>query len=660
MAPLDRKVKNMKASSDAAILTKTRAEEHDADVWGEFFIPPYFERLGLKTATKSNYIVGKRGCGKTMLLKYFDYHTAFSTRRPSIPAEEISHIGVYWRVDTQFCGSLQHRGIAEEQWQTVFESYFSLYIGIEIIRSLKAIAHSAYPNFSVEDFERLNFKSAPDFHESFPSSSAALEAHLGKVRRSFSTWVSNVATAQQPLLPPGRIFLESLIEDIRSVPALEAASFYIYVDEIENLVPYQRRVLNSLLKHSQKPLIVNFTSKERSQDNQTTGPEWVNGTHDYKLLDLDQLLSESERPLFFAEVFLANLDLASGLHESELVKKLQSLESMSERRLSQYRESILSEMRVRFPSKSYKAFAADALKVDAIKRKLEERIEKALRYRGAKIPASRFMSFTDIPEALVTVPALLHRPALTPDKVLSALVEFSETGGGQFQTSWVQNNLVGALLEIYRPYGRECPLYSGFDTLCTMSNNNLRHFLILCYKALEIADLKEEEGSVMSIETQCRAAYEAADQLIREIKTFGQYGEQLRIFVLRLGSIFRALQATPTMSEPEQNQFTVNSGSRALNPEELRFLSEAMKYAILVEQLETKTKGAVGSDIIDYQLNPIYSPYFQISYRRKRKLEMSTDEFQVLFSGNEDEYRSLARAAAKAAPEVDDRQLGLI
>ena len=55
-------------TSEQNILTKTRAEEHEADVWGEFYIPPYFNRLSLKTATKSTYIVGKRGCGKTMLL----------------------------------------------------------------------------------------------------------------------------------------------------------------------------------------------------------------------------------------------------------------------------------------------------------------------------------------------------------------------------------------------------------------------------------------------------------------------------------------------------------------------------------------------------------------------------------------------------------------
>ena len=111
-------------TSESNILAKTRAEEHEADIWGEFYIPPYFNRLSLKTATKSTYIIGKRGCGKTMLLKYLDYHTAFSTSRDFIPENEVSHIGIYWRVDTQFCNSLNHRGLNEHEWTSIFESYF--------------------------------------------------------------------------------------------------------------------------------------------------------------------------------------------------------------------------------------------------------------------------------------------------------------------------------------------------------------------------------------------------------------------------------------------------------------------------------------------------------------------------------------------------------
>lgn len=89
-------------------------------------------------------------------------------------------------------------------------------------------------------------------------------------------------------------------------------------------------------------------------------------------------------------------------------------------------------------------------------------------------------------------------------------------------------------------------------------------------------------------------------------------------------------------------------------------LREAKKYAILIEQLETKTKGLVGADIVDYQLNPIYAPYFQISYRRKRKIEMSVEEFHVLALGTEGEYRQLCLKLFKDEPTSQETlQMGL-
>src|SRR5205807_696412 len=124
----------------------------------------------------------------------------------------------------------------------------------------------------------------------FPAPAKELMASLERTRRVFSTWVSNMRATERPLLPPGRDFIAALIEDLRTAPALAEFSLHVYVDEVENLVPYQRHVLNSFLKHSQRPLIVNFTSKEHPSDNQTSGPESINATHDYRLLDLDMLL----------------------------------------------------------------------------------------------------------------------------------------------------------------------------------------------------------------------------------------------------------------------------------------------------------------------------------------------------------------------------------
>lgn len=646
---------------NASMLARTRAEEHDADVWGEFFIPPYFDRLALTTATKSAYITGKRGCGKTMLLKYFDYHTAFSKRRKDIPADAIDHIGIYWRVDTQFCSSLKHRGIEDTEWSVVFESYFGLVIATELLRAVEAIAISSFPNFNSDDLAALTLPSAADYLDDAPTGVRQLVQYLESLRRKFTTWVSNVKAMDCPVLPPGRDFILSLVDDLRAKASLATLSVFVYVDEIENLVPYQRHVLNSFLKHSQRPLIINFTSKEHPSSNDTSGPESINATHDYRLVDLDYYLELSGAGMpFFAEVFLGNLDIAAERLDSELLDVVCSHASLAERQKPQYQKQVVADMRRRFPDVTDKQIAANALQVQTLKESLYRRISKALKDRRSNLAVEDFLFEGAPAEALVTLPALLNRETLLPDTVLAELKKFSKDRKGSFESTWIHNNLFGAILELYRPFARECPLYSGFDTLCTMSNNNLRNFLILCYKTLEVAELRDQTEPPYAVEIQCRAAYDASEQLIKEIRTFGRFGEQLRVFVLRLGSIFRALQASPAMSEPEQNQFTINSGGRPLQGDELAFIAEALRHGVLVEQLETKSKSGVGQDIVDYQLNPIYAPYFQISYRRKRKLEISVEQFHMLIMGNENEYRDLARGLARQLSDADALQLGLL
>jgi hypothetical protein len=645
---------------DASLLAKTRAEEHEADVWGEFFIPPYFDKLGLSTATKSVYITGKRGCGKTMLLKYFDYHTVFSKRRDHIPPSEIDHVGIYWRVDTQFCSSLNHRGIEEVEWSVVFESYFGLVIAIELLHAVNAIAQSKFEGFGETDLASLAFPSAADYMDGAPTIADGLRRHLESLRRRFTTWVSNVKAMERPVLPPGRDFLLSLIADLKERPELAKLALFVYVDEVENLVPYQRHVLNAFLKHSQRPLIVSFTSKEHPSDNQTSGPESINATHDYRLLDLDKFSESSKPTTFFAEVFLGNLDIAAKRYDSPRLEVVRSQDRLAERQRSAYQKEVIGIMRKRFPETTDRQIAANAVQNTALREILTRKLTKALKDRSTKLTADDFMFEGAAPEALVTLPALLNRETLVPENVLAELRRFSAERKGMFESSWVHNNLFGSILELYRPFARECPLYSGFDTLATMANNNLRNFLILCYKTLEVADLRDEPDGPYSVDIQCRAAYDASEQLIKEIRTFGRFGEQLRVFVLRLGSIFRALQASPAMSEPEQNQFTINSGGRPLKADEHAFIAEALRFGILVEQQETKSKSGVGLDIVDYQLNPIYAPYFQISYRRKRKLEISVEQFHMLILGNETDYRDLARGLARQLSDADAVQLGLM
>ena len=82
-------------------------------------------------------------------------------------------------------------------------------------------------------------------------------------------------------------------------------------------------------------------------------------------------------------------------------------------------------------------------------------------------------------------------------------------------------------------------------------------------------------------------------------------------------------------------------------PEDLALLQEATKWSLLFEEKSTKDKDGLYAERVDYVLNPIYSPYFNISYRKGRKLEFTTEQIQCLLRGTLGEFRSLIRAVSK-------------
>src|SRR4051812_17384128 len=97
----------------AATFTKNRTEELGLDVWKHFVVPPFYDKLDLQDARKPRVIVGGRGCGKTMLLRYVSHYSTFSRDRAQVPPTAVNHIGLYWRVDTQFARIMIERGLTD-------------------------------------------------------------------------------------------------------------------------------------------------------------------------------------------------------------------------------------------------------------------------------------------------------------------------------------------------------------------------------------------------------------------------------------------------------------------------------------------------------------------------------------------------------------------
>ena len=163
------------------------------------------------------------------------------------------------------------------------------------------------------------------------------------------------------------------------------------------------------------------------------------------------------------------------------------------------------------------------------------------------------------------------------------------------------------------------------------SKGNVRHFLELCHKAF--AGTFSGHPSAVPPNRQAEAAGEVAATLLPEVRSFGSLGNDLHSFLLRLGSLFELSQRRTSQSEPERTHFAIKDGEDAINDGAERILREAVKWSVLFEERETKVKTVGSPQVVDYVLNPTYAPYFQISYRKGRKLHLSATDFNILCSG---------------------------
>ena len=65
------------------------------------------------------------------------------------------------------------------------------------------------------------------------------------------------------------------------------------------------------------------------------------------------------------------------------------------------------------------------------------------------------------------------------------------------------------------------------------------------------------------------------------------------------------------------------------------FLRECVTRGILIKKKNNKKKNTdIGFDEYLYMLHPIYTPSFNISWRRKQKLEFTVEEISSLASNN--------------------------
>lgn len=633
--------------------TRNRAEYYPDDVFGDFAIPPFLQNFNIMQNHESWRIIGARGSGKTMFLKYLCHATAFSPKRDDVSIDAIKNIGVYWRPDTQLCSLISEEWLGDK-WKSAFLHYLTLILIEEIYSSIRSIQNS---NLDLDGVDLLQTPVTKVLSQSFNESVnnvSDLKNFCDQQKFYFSFWLNNTDTVSKPkFLSPSPV-LPMLIDSIaESAGFLDDLSYMVFVDEYENLSAPQQSLINDHIKHSKKRLRFSYAMKKHAEVcKKTSGDETIAETHDYKTIDLESEMSFEEFKLMAAEFVVYRLSSVGAIDQDNAYSDpgVLTKEGQLPLRLENSRVAAFVEMASTvFPSVSAATASKQILDDSILRRRLSYVVEQGLKLHklDKKFTADDFIVDNE-PEASLVCASVLNRKN---QDVFEVKAEFDswikeKKPNNKFK-GWIDNNLFGVIFLVYKGLPkRTAPLYAGFERFCTLSRKNMRHFQELCHESLMeyLNDGEESKTLVISPAIQAKSARKVSERnLVEIVPSLGIHGERLRTFVSRLGMIFSVAAKRYAQSEPEVNHFSINISSGASLSKDLQDLIQSSKvWTVLYEENKTKSKSESISDK-DYVLNPIFAPFYGISYRKIRKIDLEESEVNTLFFGNEDEYEVLYR-----------------
>lgn len=573
----------------------------------EYFVADGLENL---LSNKPLVLQGGRGCGKTMFLMYHSYWSKKSeyVDRSSdlsdlLQQEEI--IGVYYRADSLFVTAFQHKNLSEQNWSNVFAHYFNLQIAAQILDIIVDLKRQGIKTSSEGKIcQRLCLYLRGVQNQ--PSHIEELLQTIEQQKACVVMYINNVGKEECPsLIPPG-ILINELVTTLYDEPVFQGKVFHIFVDEYETLLDYQQVLINTFVKCSKPPLVYDIGVRKKGlRRRETLAPnEAIGEPHDYKLFDLEDAIGKNYGSLL-KKVCLRRLRQTADLKNRPEDDKWLQIESY----LGSY--SLDDEM----------AFILRDHPSPEFLGKLSARILENIGNRKDLRVALKRLADPSRPILSRLNLALLERNKPPSVGELIAELDKYDAGKPSKYQDWLHNNEMGLLFLLCHEQG-ERKRYYGFDVFSFLSSGIIRYFLELCEHAFQNAHynlFSFEQPRELTVNEMDAAAHHVSRYKFNDIETYPPYGPQLKRFILLLGGIFSALHKDPKQSETERNHFHTRMDE--ISEKGRAMLDSAVMWTVLQERSPTKLKEPqLSYEEIDYHLNRIYAPLFQISYRQKKKL----------------------------------------
>ena len=557
----------------------------------EFFATPYY--FSTLKDHRPCILQGGRGTGKTTVLRGLSYQGQYAILEEDIKRfDQNSFIGIYYKVNTNHAHAFQGRGIGIETWATIYAHYYNLLICWEISRFLK------WHMKKCNDDEVLSVHSckliAASLHiEKKIDSFETLCNELETAMYSFQSEVNNVSKDSIPRMSMPGDPIKLFVEQALNLRQLKGKMFYLLIDEYENLLDGQQQIMNTLLKHVPECYTFKIGVRELGWRVKYTlnKLELLNDPADYSLINITEQFSTNDRNNDFAAFALK----VCNKRINELFEGVANEDQFSI-------EKSLPGMSIEEESEFLKVRSSDYC------RAFEEYEHKS----------GKVLNIHPLYKFFLAYWADIHH-----DSLKETVRNYEHN-----TRSWNQrydNYKYSLLFKIRRGRGQVGiqKYYAGWNTFVKLANGNIRYIMELVYKSCYM--YLQDNGDITNpipFNIQTEAAQEVGKKNLTELEGAWEKGVQITKLVMSLGSLFGKIAMFRGKSAPELVQFDV---SGEMSERTLEIMNASVMNLAIIRMSSNKISGKE-LKTYQYSLHPIFAPYFQFSFRRKRKLSLKDVE----------------------------------
>lgn len=563
--------------------------------------------------------MGGRGTGKTMFLKYFSYETQRDealrqqnqSRYPIFDyIRQRGGVGFYLRLDGPVLRSFSGKGLSAEQWDSIFTQYFELQICkeyLDVIADL--VARRELDERAIE----ARF---------IPEITRLLEAPLDSVRKigelqalvasrikEVTDFRADVAFSDISFVPTkayGSQDLSYAVADIVKAQIEEfsnGVNFVLLVDEYENFMGNQQRIVNTLMKFVRPGITfrIGMRLKGFHTFDTITENEFIKENRDYICIVLEDILiwerSEKSYKKFLRTVAQKRLESVPALQQAGFTDIYQFLG---------FREDLEEEARALVKEHSNPTMHFGLLRFS----KQNTSTTIAL----LRCEENPLLEMLNILWCIRGIGAeAINR---TMHDYLAGKKTESVT---KYRRDYVDKYKLSLMILLASEYKTHKKYYS-FNTFCYLSSGIIGNFIELCRRAFQQAYFEQRielmETGKIDIDVQDRAARGVASTELEMCWRVPTHGDMLHRFAINVGNIFRHYHQDPFVRYPETNQLAMDLSTA--DQDTRNTIESAERWSVIQRKPALQQRTLGDSDRAElYTLNRTLAPLFDLTYRTR-------------------------------------------